>query len=164
MAADARNRLTGERRPGAPAARPLPAGAGHRDTPPLQTAHACWYPSADPDGESVAFVCDRSGSPQLWVGRADDDRARPLDTTPDPVTEVAWSPDGRWIAYTVAPGGSGHTRVLCVRPDGSDRRVLAGAEPGTSAYLGCWLGDGSALAVTVAEPVDAPGGSSGRPE
>ncbi|MFJ6425777.1 S9 family peptidase [Streptomyces hydrogenans] len=164
MAADARNRLTGERRPGAPAARPLPAGAGHRDTPPLQTAHACWYPSADPDGESVAFVCDRSGSPQLWVGRADDDRARPLDTTPDPVTEVAWSPDGRWIAYTVAPGGSGHTRVLCVRPDGSDRRVLAGAEPGTSAYLGCWLGDGSALAVTVAEPVDEAGDPVGRPE
>ncbi|GGY46627.1 alpha/beta fold hydrolase [Streptomyces omiyaensis] len=157
MAADARNRLTGGGRPGAPAAQPLPAGAGHPDAPPLQSAHACWYPSADPGGERVAFVCDRGGSPQLWAGPADGDRARPLDTAPDHVTEVAWSPDGRWIAYTVAPGGSGHTRVLCVRPDGSDRRVLAGAEPGTSASLGCWVGDGSALAVTVAEPVDGAG-------
>ncbi|MFJ6518338.1 S9 family peptidase [Streptomyces filamentosus] len=153
MAADARNRLIGERRPDAPAVRHLPAGTGPPDAPPPGTAHACWYPSADPEGERIAFVCDRGGSPQLWVGQAGDDRARPLDTGPDPVTEVAWSPDGRWIAYTVAPGGSGHTRVLCVRPDGSDRRVLAGAAPGTSAYLGCWVGDGSALAVTVAEPV-----------
>ncbi|MER5741270.1 alpha/beta fold hydrolase [Streptomyces sp. NPDC002262] len=164
MAADARNRLTGGPGPGAPAAQPLPAGAGHHDTPPLQTAHACWYPSADPGGERVAFVCDRNGSPQLWTGRTDDDRARLLDATPDPVTEVAWSPDGRWIAYTVAPGGSGHTRVLCVRPDGSDRRVLAGAEPGTSAYLGCWLADGSALAVTVAEPVEGGGAPAGPRE
>ncbi|WP_030748459.1 alpha/beta fold hydrolase, partial [Streptomyces griseus] len=164
MAADARNRLTGERRPDAPAARHLPAGTGPADPPPPGTAHACWYPSAAPEGDRIAFVCDRAGSPQLWVGRTGDDRARPLDTAPDPVTEVAWSPDGRWIAYTVAPGGSGHTRVLCVRPDGSDRRVLAGAVPGTSAYLGCWVGDGSALAVTVAEPVGETGEPAEREE
>ena len=69
---------------------------------------------------------------------------------------MAWSPDGRWIAYTTAPGGGEHTRVLCVRPDGTGRRILAGAEPGSSAYLGCWQHDGSAVAVTVAEPVLAP--------
>ncbi|MEU6313087.1 prolyl oligopeptidase family serine peptidase [Streptomyces sp. NPDC047014] len=122
------------------------------DPPTLLTAHGCWYPSADPSGEQVAYICDRSGVPQLWSGPARGTDAHLLDGDPDPVTEVSWSPDGRWIAYTSAPGGGEHTRVLVVRPDGTGRQVLAGAEPGSSAHLGCWTRDGTALAVTVAQP------------
>ncbi|MEU7110522.1 prolyl oligopeptidase family serine peptidase [Streptomyces sp. NPDC046182] len=153
MAADARNQLTDEPVSTAPVAELLADAAGPRDTPRPWVAHGCWYPSTDPRGEHVAFICDRAGAPQLWEGPVGSDDVHLLDTGPDHVTEVSWSPDGNWIAYTVAPGGSGHTRVLCVRPDGSGRRILAGAEPGSSAYLGCWTPDGSALAVTVAEPV-----------
>lgn len=136
----------------APVVERLADAAGPRDTPRPRVAHGCWYPSPDPRGEHVAFVCDREGAPQLWTAPLGRDDPHLLDTGPDPVTEVSWSPGGEWIAYTVAPGGSGHTRVLCVRADGSGRRVLAGAEPGTSAYLGCWAPDGSTLAVTVAQP------------
>ncbi|MFJ4515136.1 S9 family peptidase [Streptomyces sp. NPDC088816] len=138
--------------------------------PRVLVSHGCWYPSVDPDGRNVAFICDRGGVPQLWAGPVDGDDVHLLDTEPDPVTEVSWSPDGRWIAYTTAPGGSEHTRVLCVRPDGTGRRVLAGGEPGSSAYLGCWTHDGSALAVTVAEapaylppPVGAEAGAGAAP-
>ncbi|MFE6710830.1 S9 family peptidase [Streptomyces sp. NPDC057695] len=152
MAADPRDQLTDEPSATAPVVERLADAAGPRDTPRPRVAHGCWYPSPDPRGEHVAFVCDREGAPQLWTAPVDRDDAHLLDTGPDPVTEVSWSPGGEWIAYTVAPGGSGHTRVLCVRPDGTGRRVLAGAEPGSSAYLGCWAPDGSALAVTVAEP------------
>ncbi|MGW6979659.1 prolyl oligopeptidase family serine peptidase [Streptomyces sp. NPDC054932] len=132
---------------------------GHRgvDPPTLLAAHGCWYPSADPTGEHVAFICDRAGVPQLWSGPARGAEVHVLDGDPDPVTEVSWSPDGRWIAYTSAPGGGEHTRVLVVRPDGTGRQVLAGAEPGSSAHLGCWTRDGAALAVTVAQP--SPAGS-----
>ncbi|MEU3661383.1 prolyl oligopeptidase family serine peptidase [Streptomyces sp. NPDC032940] len=141
----------------APARVPLPDASGPRDGTTRLVAHGCWYPSADPAGTRVAFICDRGGVPQLWTGPADGDEVRLLDSGPDPVREVSWSPDGRWIAYTTAPGGGEHQRVLCVRPDGSGRRILAGAEPGTSAYLGCWAHDGSAVAVTVAVPtVPAP--------
>ncbi|MFD6877255.1 MULTISPECIES: S9 family peptidase [unclassified Streptomyces] len=126
----------------------------HTDPPTLLTAHGCWYPSADPTGDNVAFICDRAGVPQLWSGPAHSAEAHVLDADPDPVTEVSWSPDGRWIAYTCAPGGGEHTRVLVVRPDGTGRRVLAGAEPGGSAHLGCWTRDGSALAVTLARSSD----------
>ncbi|MFE9676726.1 S9 family peptidase [Streptomyces sp. NPDC006259] len=141
---------------------PLPDTAGPRDTPQRLTSHGCWYPSVDPSGRSVAFICDRGGVPQLWTGPVDGHEVRLLDSDPHPVKEVAWSPDGRWIAYTTAPGGGEHTQVLCVRPDGTGRRVLAGAEPGSSAHLGCWQHDGSALAVTVAEPVLAR--AAGDPE
>ncbi|MFI9063690.1 S9 family peptidase [Streptomyces sp. NPDC053429] len=139
----------------APAQAPVPvhlAPAVAADPPTLLTAHGCWYPSADPGGEQVAYICDRAGVPQLWSGPARGGEAHVLDPDPDPVTEVSWSPDGRWIAYTSAPGGGEHTRVLVVRPDGTGRRVLAGAEPGASAHLGCWTRDGAALAVTVAQP------------
>ncbi|MER6443894.1 S9 family peptidase [Streptomyces venezuelae] len=122
------------------------------DPPTLLTAHGCWYPSADPTGERVAFICDRAGVPQLWSGPARGSEVHALDGDPDPVSEVSWSPDGRWIAYTSAPGGGEHTRVLVVRPDGTGRQVLAGAEPGSSAHLGSWTRDGTALAVTVAQP------------
>ncbi|WP_374984388.1 S9 family peptidase [Streptomyces fradiae] len=171
MAAEARHRLSGAGRDdpeappvAAPSAVPLAPAEGARGEPVRFTAHGCWYPSADPYGARIAFVCDRGGVPQLWTGPVDGDggEAHLLDTGPDPVTEVAWSPDGRWIAYTTRPGGGEHSRVLCVRPDGTGRRVLAGAEPGTSAYLGCWLHDGSALALTVASPA-GPGGPRTAP-
>ncbi|MEV4946375.1 prolyl oligopeptidase family serine peptidase [Streptomyces sp. NPDC053755] len=151
MAADARDQLSGVTS-AAPVPVPLADAAGLRDTPQPLISHGCWYPSADPTGEQVAFICDRTGVPQLWTGPVGGTEIHLLDADPDPVTEVAWSPDGRWIAYTVAPGGGELTRVLCVRPDGTGRRIVAGADAGSSAYLGCWTRDGSAVAVTVAEP------------
>jgi dipeptidyl aminopeptidase/acylaminoacyl peptidase len=132
----------------APVPVPLPGAGGPRDAVTRLHAHGCWYPSATADGTEAAFICDRGGVPQLWAGPVDGDEVRLLDSSPDPVKEVSWSPDGRWIAYTTAPGGGEHTRVLCVRPDGTGRRILAGADPRSSAYLGCWTHDGSAVAVT----------------
>ncbi|MDW4903970.1 prolyl oligopeptidase family serine peptidase [Streptomyces sp. ADMS] len=136
----------------APATVPLPEAGGPWDAVTRLHAHGCWYPSANADGTETAFICDRGGVPQLWAGPVDGHDVRLLDSSPDPVKEVAWSPDGRWIAYTVAPGGGEHSRVLCVRPDGTGRRILAGAALGSSAYLGCWTQDGSAVAVTVTMP------------
>ncbi|MFF6982005.1 S9 family peptidase [Streptomyces sp. NPDC008343] len=145
--------LYGAARAAAPAPLPLPGAGGPRDAVTRLRAHGCWYPSANADGTEVAFICDRGGVPQLWAGSVDSDEVRLLDSSPDPVKEVSWSPNGQWIAYTTAPGGGEHTRVLCVRPDGTGRRLLAGADPASSAYLGCWAHDGSSVAVTFAAPV-----------
>ncbi|MFC8836930.1 S9 family peptidase [Streptomyces griseoincarnatus] len=155
--------MTATRNPGsalhAPESAPLADTSAPYDLPP-PAVHGCWYPSADPSGRHVAFICDRAGVPQLWTGPVDGPEVRRLDADPHPVTEVSWSPDGRWIAYTTAPGGGELTRVLCVRPDGSGRHLLAGGESGTSARLGCWQHDGSAIAVTVTE--SAPPGHADR--
>ncbi|POX61614.1 S9 family peptidase [Streptomyces sp. Ru62] len=149
-------------RAAAPAPVPLPEAGGPRDAVTRLRAHGCWYPSANADGSETAFICDRGGVPQVWAGPVDGDEVRLLDSSPDPVKEVSWSPDGRWIAYTTAPGGGEHSRVLCVRPDGTGRRILAGADPASSAYLGCWAHDGSAVAVTVAAPAAAAYGGLAR--
>ncbi len=57
-------------------------------------------PTWSPDGSRIAFVSDRSGSPQIYVMNADGSGARRLtfrgnyNTTPD------WSPKGDKIAFT----------------------------------------------------------------
>jgi len=55
----------------APSRVALPDAAGPRDVRARLTAHGCWYPSADPAGARVAFICDRGGVPQLWAGPVD---------------------------------------------------------------------------------------------
>ncbi|WP_248960603.1 S9 family peptidase [Sphaerisporangium perillae] len=73
-----------------------------------------------------------------------------IDTGPEPVGDVLWSPDGEWLAVTVSPGGGEHTQVWAVRPDGTDRRLLAGPTETPakgSAVFVRWTGQGSTLLV-----------------
>jgi TolB protein len=56
-------------------------------------------PSWSPDGQRLAFVSDRSGSPQIYVMNADGGDQRRLSFQGSYNAHPAWSPDGRWIAY-----------------------------------------------------------------
>src|SRR4051794_27344967 len=58
------------------------------------------------------------------------------------VVSVAWSPDGAWLAYLVSPGGSICAELHMVRPDGSDHRVVAGADPFATVFAGGWTRPG----------------------
>ncbi|HEU5265709.1 MAG TPA: hypothetical protein VFU35_03370, partial [Jatrophihabitans sp.] len=122
----------------------------------LVEAWGCWAPTLTPDGRRVAFVSDRAGIPQLWVAdvdRGDTDDARRIELSPDPVVSVSWSPDGLWLACSVATGGGVRTEVWVVRPDGSSPRQVAGGKQ--HAVLGPWARQGHGLVVTVCS--DEPG-------
>ncbi|MDQ6749015.1 MAG: prolyl oligopeptidase family serine peptidase, partial [Candidatus Dormibacteraeota bacterium] len=105
----------------------------------------CDGPSFAPDGVRLACVADLSGVPQVWTMPAAGgwpELVTPLD---DPVGTVAWSPDGAWLAFTLAPGGGMNTQVYLVRPDGRDlHRVTAGGKE--TNWLGPWAHDGRLLA------------------
>jgi len=114
-----------------------------------------------PDGQSLAFVSDRDGLPALWVGRLDRlDAPVRLDTGPDHVRQVSWSPDGRWLTCLLAPFGGEQTRVVALRPNGSEQRTLAGGPDGPTGVgggtgggagtLGAWRPDGALVGVTEA--------------
>ena len=58
----------------------------------------------------------------------------------DPVGFVRWSPDGKWLAFNVAPGGGLNEQVYVVRPDGTElRRLTEGGKENN--FLGGWTKD-----------------------
>ncbi len=65
-------------------------------------------PAWTPDGRAVAFVSQSAGHRDLYV-RAADGRAQAelLRDEEQPINEVAYSHDGKWLVYQVGPRGRG---------------------------------------------------------
>lgn len=106
-------------------------------------AAGAWCPALSPDGDRVAYVTDRSGSPRLEVADVEGPATPAVLSGPaEEVVSVAWSPDGAWLAYLVSPGGSICAELHVVRPDGSGHRVLAGEDPRATVFAGGWTGPG----------------------
>ncbi|MEU2350500.1 alpha/beta fold hydrolase [Modestobacter sp. NPDC049651] len=106
-------------------------------------AAGAWCPALAPGGDRVAYVTDRSGLPRLEVATLDQ-RTPPavLSGPADEVVSVAWSPDGRWLAHLVSPGGSICAELWAVRPDGSERHLVAGGDPRATVFAGGWTAPG----------------------
>jgi dipeptidyl aminopeptidase/acylaminoacyl peptidase len=135
--------LNGELRRGEATVRPFGPVRGRRvdgthragaDTGVVPELAGHWSPTLAPDGSRVAYVSDRDGVPRVWVQPVDVDVAHALlvDTGPEPVVSVSWSPDGAWLACVLAPGGSPRTEVWLVRPDGGDLHQVAGPAGGST--------------------------------
>ncbi len=58
-----------------------------------------WRPRWAPDGKSIAFLSNRSGSWQVWTIRLDGGEATQLTKLPVDVSAHNWSPDGRWLLF-----------------------------------------------------------------
>jgi Tol biopolymer transport system component len=128
-----------------------------------------------PDGKELAFVSTRgSHRANVWILNLPTKRVRPLTALPslqgdpqkpDGFFRPAWSPDGKWIAFTSDRNtawkghgnGSGweHVQelsVYIVRPDGSDLQRVT--EPGVCSGAPKWSADGKQL-VFYEMPVEA---------
>ena len=64
----------------------------------------------------------------------------------DPVGGVSWSPEGSWLAFSLAPGGGMNQQVYLARPDGSGVKRLTDGGKETN-NLGVWARDGHSLAL-----------------
>jgi dipeptidyl aminopeptidase/acylaminoacyl peptidase len=87
-------------------------------------------PSLSPEGRQVAFLSNRGGVPQVWITTTDGfGEPRQVGSFDDPVTGVDWSPDGEWLALSVAPGGGLNEQIYLMHSDGSGlKRITDGGK------------------------------------
>jgi eukaryotic-like serine/threonine-protein kinase len=115
-----------------------------------------------PDGKQVAFVrgSPAQGKVALLVANVDGTAERPVATrrlTPGPLSELAWSPDGKiivWPATNSDTGGNYMSLVEVRLADGSEKTIssLRWLRIGSLA----WLTDGSGLVFIATESVTSP--------
>lgn len=106
---------------------------------------SAYGPSLSPDGKRVAFVSNQSGVPEVWIAPAIGGAPSRVTRFEQPVQRVVWSPDGAWLAVTVAPGGGMNTQIWLIHPDGSGaKRVTAGGKDNN--FLHRFSHDGKLLA------------------
>ena len=97
-------------------------------------------PSLSPDGKRVAFLSNRGGLPQVWIAEIDKAAApKQVGSFEDPVSSVAWSPDGQWLALLIAPGGGLNQQVYLMHPDGTGVQRITGGGKENNTLAG-WSG------------------------
>jgi Tol biopolymer transport system component len=88
-------------------------------------------PQLSPDGRRIAFMSDRSGTWQIWVGDANGSNAVQVSHT-DSAGTPRWSPDSRFLAFD-APSDDG-TSIFVTAVDETQRarRLVRGLVPSFS--------------------------------
>lgn len=99
-------------------------GTGADASPQRFTAgqHQDTSPRWSPDGRQLAFVSDRSGTPQLYVMNVAGGEARQVTTLARGVSQPQWSPDGTKIAF-LSTEGNGVDDETRNRPGGFIRHI-----------------------------------------
>jgi Tol biopolymer transport system component len=101
------------------------------------------FPAWSPDGSHIAFVSDRTGTPQVYVMTQGGHRVTQLTHDPNGVTEGPdWRPDGSRIVFAAGPPGA--EDIFLMDPDGSHVTQLT-TDP-ASDYAPAWSPNGRRIA------------------
>jgi Tol biopolymer transport system component len=117
-------------------------------------------PTWSPDGGRVAFVSTRETAG--WTAYSVDLAGSPpavLPGLPEHATDLAWAPDGSWIAFVYYEDPTQQIKdIYLIRPDGSGMINLTNT-PGADEYLPAWSPDSRQIAFSKRERGDSVGRS-----
>jgi Tol biopolymer transport system component/DNA-binding winged helix-turn-helix (wHTH) protein len=102
-----------------------------------------YHPQVSPDGRSLAFVSDRSGSRDLWLAKLDGGEPRRLTTVNQLIVGYPrWSPDGATISFHSSAPREDRVVYRVDVESGVTQRLFNGCCPGG------WSADVKSLYVT----------------
>ena len=81
-------------------------------------------PTFSPDGKSVAYLTNTTGTVQVWAVDVADGTPRQLTNYDDNIGFVRWLADGSGIIFGKAIGGNENTQFFWMKPDGSGVKEL----------------------------------------
>ncbi|MHC4680839.1 MAG: hypothetical protein ACYTEK_19325, partial [Planctomycetota bacterium] len=118
---------------------PKPPGQAKAPTKLISSTRWDLLPEYSPDGRSIVFTSDRSGSTEIW--RCGSDGSHPVRLTSFGGPEGGaprWSPDGQQIVFDSRP--EGHTDVYVVSVEGGPLRRLT--TQSSDDWVPSWSRDG----------------------
>jgi Tol biopolymer transport system component len=101
-----------------------------------------WHPAISPEGARIAFVSDRSGSPELWISGVDGSSPQKMTSFGGPYAlSPAWAPDGS--AVLISSPVEGNFDIYLVNAEtGAMRRITDHPAADRNA---AWSPDGRAV-------------------
>lgn len=107
-------------------------------------------PIWSPDGGQIAYSSDKEGSFGIWTMNADGSNPTNVLKTGSSVSGMAWSRDGKRIAYTQSYGPRFGTLSILDLETGETQRLGAGI--GSSVGTPTWSPDGKIVALSALDP------------
>lgn len=104
-------------------------------------------PTFSPDGQSIAFVSDRDGNPEIYLQNLDGTDLRRVTNHPAQDAFPTFSPDGTQLAFN-SDREDENREVYLMNIDGSGIQRLTNSRSDDETYPGCWSPDGTQLLFT----------------